>query len=143
MWERRRSKRAKSYRARAWVGPPIKGWVEVFDTSNGGIRLLLPREVGLGWPLTVYQMLGSRLGPGRVGTVVHGHGRSIGIRYERDLGSERRGALRRATRGISARVSGPVETRALVRDLSASGAAIEPMVPIRLGATVKCSFLHE
>src|SRR5262249_35432129 len=135
-------KRTKSHRDRAWVGAPLRRWTEILDTSNGGIRLLLPEgALGLGWPITVYRLHGARLGPGHVGTVVHNQGRSIGIRYVRDLALERRKALRHTTQGISAVVSGPVETPASLRNLSSSGAAIEPILPIRRGARLTLSIL--
>jgi hypothetical protein len=141
MLERRRSKRIKTHRDRAWIAAPVRRWGEVLDASSGGIRLLVPNGIGLGWPITVYHSQGARLGPGRVGKVVHNRGRGIGIEYARDLASERREALRHNTRGIRALISGSVETPAAVHNLSSSGAAIEPILPLRRGAKLRISFL--
>jgi len=85
MVERRRWKRSKSQHTRAWIGPPLRRWADVIDTSTGGIRLALPETIGLGWPITIYRVWGRKLGPGRVGTIVHASGRSVGIRYQPDL----------------------------------------------------------
>src|SRR5262249_655336 len=134
MLERRRSKRTKSYRGRVWVAAPTRCWADIRDASSGGMCIQLRTSVALGQTITVYRQLEARLGPGRVGTVVFVRGRSVGIRYSVDLASERRGALRHKTHGIRGWVSGPVETSAAIKNLSASGAAVAPMLPLRRGA---------
>ena len=142
MLERRSWKRTHWQRGRVWVGAPIHRWAQALDASNGGIRLVAPEGVGMGCTITIYLLDGNELGPGRAGTVVHKHGRSVGIEFARHLAMERRGALRRDTRGIRAWLSGPVETLASVRNLSATGAEIEPILPLRHGVRLTVSIFH-
>ena len=141
MMERRRHRRVKP-RGRVWVAAPYRCWAAIRDASDGGLAIVVPRSMRTGSRVIVYRSVGNGLGPGRLSTVQHAHGDHVGIAYDREESAERRGALRHATRSLSARISGAVATLATVLDLSASGAAIEPLLPLRRGARLTIELLH-
>lgn len=125
-----------------WLGAPYRCWAKTVDASDRGLRIMAPREMPPGARIVVYRVAGEGLGGGRVGTVVDQRGKIVAIDYDREESSDRRSALRRATHNLSARIRGAVTTTATVLDLSASGAAIRPLVPIRCGTKVTLEFLH-
>jgi hypothetical protein len=131
---------------RVWLAPPLERWALLDDVSNGGL-LVIAGGLRVGMTLVVRRELSSGLSEARVAIVTRTDGHRAGLRFVLDRAAElggcadRRSALRIKTSGMVAWISGDVHTPALVRDVSATGARIEPVLPLPRLASVRAELL--
>ena len=140
--ERRRSPRTLARGQRVWLSQPQERWALLHDVSHDGMRIISgPLTVGA--TLLVRRELGGGFGEPRVAEVVHSDGHRSGLRFRLERSADltgqhdRRGMVRIATHGLTAWVSGIVKTPAVVHDVSATGARLEPALPLRAGYAVR------
>lgn len=146
MQDRRRAPRMRAG-YRLWLAPPHERWAMLIDVSNGGLRVAA-RGLTVGDSLVVRRELGDGLSEARVVEVVYSDGHRAGLRYRLDRTADlqgvrdRRAALRIATRGLTAWIrGGAVQTPAVVRDVSATGARIEPLLPLKRDQRVRAELV--
>lgn len=145
MQERRRAPRTRAA-YRVWLAPPHERWVQAVDTSRDGLSVAAA-GLRVGATLVVRRELAVGLSEARVAEVIHVDGDRAGLRYlfaepaELRGCRDRRSAMRIATHGLTAWISGPVHTPAVVRDVSATGARLEPLVPLPHDACVRAELL--
>jgi PilZ domain-containing protein len=144
--ERRRSPRTLARGQRVWLAQPGERWALLQDASHDGLRIIAG-PLAVGKTLVVRRELGNGLGEARMATVVHCDGHRAGLRFLLDRHSatvgphDRRAAVRIATHGLTAWISGTVKTPAVVRDVSATGARIEPVLPLLPTQCVRAELL--
>ena len=146
MRERRRTPRTRAG-YRVWLAPPHERWALLLDVGRDGLRIA-SGGLRVGSTLVVRRELGDGLSEARVAEVVHSDGHRAGLRYLLDQPADhhracqdRRAALRIATHGLTAWISGPVQTPAVVRDVSATGARLEPLLPLAPHLCVRAELL--
>lgn len=145
MQERRRSQRMRAG-YRVWLAPPHERWALVVDVGRDGMRIACS-GLRVGGTLVVRRELGDGLSEARVAEVVYSDGHRAGLRYLLDkpadvqMRLDRRAAMRITTNGLRAWISGPVQTPAVVRDVSATGARLLPLLPLRRDLCVNAELL--
>jgi len=144
--ERRRSPRSLARGQRLWLALPHERWALLHDVSHDGMRILAgPLPVGS--LLEVRRELGGRLAEARIAEVVYCDGHRAGLRLRLDHPTglsapfERRASMRTSTRGLTAWIIGRVRTPAVVHDVSATGARVEPLLPLHPHQQVRAELI--
>lgn len=145
MTERRRTLRTLASGQRVWLAFPHERWAGLQDVSPEGVRITSPLAVGT--HLVLRRERGDDVGEARIALVVHSDGHRAGLRFVRHWRAEspgqldRRTALRIPAHGLTAWVHGPVSSPGVVRDVSSTGARLEPLLPLQVDQCVRIEIL--